>query len=69
MRFDSKDHYPKYYKQVFIEYYENDYLEIGSAYLSVNDDGEYIWTLEYNDQIIKDEQVVNWTDFENKVII
>ena len=63
MRFDSKDHYPKYYKHVVIEYYDNDQLEIGSAYLSVNDDDEYIWTLEFNDQIIKDEQVVNWTDF------
>ena len=66
MRFDSKDYYPEYYKQVFIEYYSDDYnhYQIGNAWVSVNDDGEYIWTLVDSDEIIEDKQVVNWTDFE-----
>lgn len=65
MRFDSKDHYPEYYKNVFIEYCPSDsdrYL-IAEGWLSVDDNGEYIWTLVDSNIIIEDKQVVNWTNF------
>lgn len=65
MRFDSKNHYPEYYKNVFIEYCPSDsdrYL-IAEGWLSVDDNGEYIWTLVDSNIIIEDKQVVNWTNF------
>lgn len=71
MRFDSKDHYPPYYKIVFIEYCpaDSERYVIAKAWLAVDDNDNYIWTLVDNDEVIEDKQVVNWTDFENKVII
>lgn len=41
MRFDSKNHYPEYYKNVFIEYCPSDsdrYL-IAEGWISVDDNG------------------------------
>ena len=65
MRFDNKDNYPPYYKLVFIEYlpYNEDRYIIDKAWLAVDDEGKYVWTLE-NDTIVADEQVINWTSYE-----
>ena len=57
------DIYPEYYKDVWIHYRLPDESEehIEKAWLAVNDNGEYIWTLSDNEQIISDECVICWT--------
>lgn len=54
--------YPTYYKDVLIHYcLPGETLEhVKKAWLSVNDDLEYIWTRSDNEQIIPDEWVVKW---------
>lgn len=54
--------YPEYYKDVLI-YYQlpNDSEEhIEEAWLAVNENNEYLWTLSDNEQIIPDEWVTHW---------
>lgn len=67
MRFDNKDNYPPHNKLVFIEYwpYNEDRYIIDKAWLTVDDEGKYVWILE-NDNTIDDDQVINWTDYKNK---
>ena len=64
-RFDSKDYYPPYYKEVFIEYCpaDGDRCVITKAWLAVDDNDNLVWTLVDSDEVIADKQVVNWTDF------
>lgn len=54
--------YPEYYKDVLIYYQLPGESEehVEKAWLAVNDDNEYIWTLSDNDQIISDECVIRW---------
>ena len=58
-----EDHsYPEYYKDVLI-YYQlpNDSEEqVEKAWLAVNDDNEYIWTISDTDLIIPDKFVIRW---------
>lgn len=54
--------YPEYYKDVWIYYRlpgESEELT-EMAWLSVNDNEEYIWTKSDNEQIIPDEWVTRW---------
>lgn len=54
--------YPEYYKDVWIYYHlpgESEELT-KMAWLSVNDNEEYIWTRSDNEQIIPDEWVTRW---------
>ena len=71
MRFDNKDHYPPPYKRVFIEYYptSSDKYAIAKGWYTIDDYGNNRWVLIDTKEVIEDKQVVNWTDFENKVII
>lgn len=57
-----KSIYPEYYKTVTICYQFPNYEEQKkSAWLSVNDSEEYIWTLSEDDiTIIPDKYVTNW---------
>ena len=54
--------YPPYYHDVWIHYClpEETTEIVEKAWLSVNDNGEYIWTKSENEQIIPDEWVVRW---------
>lgn len=63
MRFDSKDYYPPYYEVVFIEYLHRDRYIIARAWLAIDDDDNYIWTLEESEEIIEDSRVINWTNY------
>lgn len=63
MRFDSKDYYPPYYKVVFIEYLHRDRYIVDRAWLSIDDDDNYIWTIEDTEEIIEDSRVINWTSY------
>ena len=55
--------YPPYYKTVTITYkFPGKQKEITEAWLSVNDIGEYIWTLEDNLTVISDEYVIDWKE-------
>lgn len=58
-----EDHfYPEYYKDVLIYYQLPGESEehVEKAWLAVNDDNEYLWTLSGNDQIILDKYVIRW---------
>jgi hypothetical protein len=57
----AKD-YPPYYKDVWIYYcLPGEELEhIKLAWLSRNDNLDYIWTLSENEHIIPDEYVTKW---------
>lgn len=54
--------YPPYYKDVWIFYClpgeKSEHIKL--AWLSVNDNGEYIWTRSNDEQIIPDEWVTCW---------
>ena len=53
--------YPEYYKDVWIYYCLPGKTEcIDRAWLAVNNNGEYIWTISDNDQIILDKFVTKW---------
>ena len=54
--------YPEYYKDVWIRYRlpEETTEHVEKAWLSINDNGEYIWTKSENDQIILDDWVIRW---------
>ena len=55
--------YPNYYKEVWIHYKYpgNNTTYIVKAWLSVNDQLDYIWTLsEDNTTIIPDKYVIKW---------
>lgn len=54
--------YPEYYKDVWIHYYlPGETVElVEKAWLSVNDNGEYIWTRSDTEQIIPDEWITKW---------
>lgn len=66
MRFDSKDYYPPYYKEVFIEYLPSDCDKcvIAKAWLAVDDDNNLVWVLADSGEWIEDKQVVNWIDYD-----
>ena len=54
--------YPEYYKDVWIHYcLPGETTEVvEKAWLSVNDNGEYIWTRSDDEQIIPNEWVTRW---------
>ena len=54
--------YPKYYKDVLIYYQlpSDSEEQIEKAWLAVNDDNEYIWTISDTDRIIPDKFVIRW---------
>ena len=54
--------YPEYYKDVWIYYcLPGETVElVEKAWLSVNDNGEYIWTRSDTEQIIPNEWVTKW---------
>lgn len=55
--------YPLYYKDVWIRYQlPGKDIETKLAWLSVNDNLDYIWTLVGTDVIISDEYVIEWED-------
>ena len=67
MRFTDKDYYPPYYEPVVIEYIhrgrDNDRHLFSRAWLSLDPDDNYVWTLEETEEIIEDSQVINWTNY------
>lgn len=59
--------YPEYYKDVEITFKfsgENSY-RTASAWLAVNDHGDFIWTLSDTDIVIDDENVISWQPLTN----
>lgn len=58
--------YPDYYKDVLI-YYRipgEDCIRTIQAWLAVNDDLDYIWTLVGTDIIIPDKYVIDWENIK-----
>jgi hypothetical protein len=53
---------PEYYKLVTIEYIDHIMGELvtTNAWLAVDDDGHYIWTLDDNITVIDDDDVLDW---------
>lgn len=56
--------YPDYYKTVVINYIDqNGTIRADKAWLAVNDNLEYIWTLTSDDTtVIPDDYVDNWRE-------
>lgn len=54
--------YPEYYKDVLIHYQlpGNSEEQIEEAWLSVNENNEYLWTLSKDDRVISDKFVTKW---------
>lgn len=63
-----EDHsYPEYFKDVLI-YYQlpgDSEEHVEKAWLAVNDDNEYLWTISDNDQVILDKHVIRWEYIKN----
>ena len=57
-----KPSYPDCYKDVFIHYaFPGEEIQTEEAWLAVNDNGEFIWTLSKDDTtIIPDKYVRTW---------
>lgn len=56
--------YPPYYRDVMItwKYPKDKHLYKGKAWLAVNDNLEYIWTLsDGSEKVISDDYVINWS--------
>lgn len=57
---------PTYYKPVNIIYecieygFSTTYNNVTTAWLAVNDDGDYIWTINGTDVILPDDVVIKW---------
>ena len=63
-----EDHsYPEYFKDVLIYYQLPGESEehVEKAWLAVNDDNEYLWTISDNDQVILDKHVIRWEYIKN----
>lgn len=62
-RFLSKEEYPRYYHpvNVIILLANHDWL-VDRAWLAVNDDDRYIWTIDGTDKILLDDEVIDWWD-------
>lgn len=60
-RFLSKEEYPQYYHavNVLILLAGRDWL-VDRAWLAVNDDGRYIWTIDGTDKVLLDDEVIDW---------
>lgn len=59
--------YPEYFKDVLI-YYQlpgDSEEHVEKAWLAVNDDNEYLWTISDNDQVILDKHVIRWEYIKN----
>lgn len=54
--------YPEYYKDVKItfKFPEEEFYHTASAWLSVNDFGDFIWTLSNTNLIVEDKDVISW---------
>lgn len=63
-----EDHsYPEYFKDVLI-YYQlpgDSEEHVEKAWLAVNDDNEYLWTISDNDRVILDKYVIRWEYIKN----
>ena len=56
-----RHNYPDYYKDVFIYYISSGEIKIEKAWLAINDNEEYVWTLSKdNTTIIPDKYVTTW---------
>lgn len=59
----SKDQfYPEYYKDVLIYYQlpSDSEEQVEKAWLAVNEDNEYLWTLSNDNRVISDKFVTKW---------
>ena len=64
-RFKIYKERPSYYKDVLIHYkLPGKDVETKLAWLSVNDNLDYIWTLVGTDVIIPDEYVIDWENIK-----
>lgn len=64
MRFLSRDDYPPYYQVIVIQYIDRKQKQhIDPAWLSIDDDDNYIWILEDNETPINDNQVIDWSEY------
>lgn len=66
-RFLSKEDYPPYYRpvNVLILSTKNDW-RFDRAWLAVNDDCRYIWTIDGTDKVLLDTEVIDWWNEEIK---
>lgn len=58
-----KNHsYPEYYKDVLIYYQlpSDSEEQVEKAWLAVNEDNEYLWTLSNDNRVISDKFVTKW---------
>ena len=54
--------YPEYYKDVLIYYQlpSDSEEQVEKAWLAVNEDNEYLWTLSNDNRVISDKFVTKW---------
>lgn len=57
---DPKKELPDYYHTVLIKYLKDSLYAYAAAWLSVNDNGEYLWTIAETDILIADRSVHGW---------
>ena len=63
VRKNLEDHsYPEYYKDVLIYYQlpSDSEEQVEKAWLSVNENNEYLWTLSDDNRVISDKIVTRW---------
>lgn len=60
--FGTHPRLPEYYKLVTIKYIDHiaGRIVTANAWLAVDDDGHYIWTLDDNITVIDDDDVLDW---------
>lgn len=57
---NTKTNYPPYYHVVNIVYNNDGREEVAKAWLAVNDNGHYVWTIANTDIVISDRDVKSW---------
>lgn len=61
-RFFSHNEYPPYYQPVTIQYFDKETfgLYYDTAWVAVNDNGEYVWTSTKLNYVYLDSEILDW---------
>lgn len=57
---DPKEVLPEYYKVVEIKHRSSGIIRISTAWMSVGDDGGYLWTIDGTNVLVNVKNVIGW---------
>ena len=57
---DPKEVLPEYYKVVEIKHRSSGVIRISTAWMSVGDDGGYLWTIDGTNVLVNVKNVIGW---------